>query len=302
MIEDILINHPNAQFVVGVSGGKDSTLTAAMMLEKFGKRCRLVFCDTGIEAPQTYEYVKCLDRIFFERYGVNIETIKNDFSERLQRKRNKLIKNGFEKQASLKIPRGNPFLDLCVASDRFPSRVARFCSYQLKIRPTENFIKNILMNGITCISVSGERAEESIKRAGKPVFEDWKVDKKTGTKAYIYRPILGLKTQDVFEGLARFNIEPNPLYKLGFTRVGCFHCINCRKEELRLIAEHSPETIDKLEQWEKLVGASRCDDKGATFFHLRQAHGAQNIREAVEWSKTSRGGKQYPLIFEDQET
>lgn len=50
--------------VVGISGGKDSTATALYAIENLETPPRFVFCDTGIEAPVTYEYIAYLDEKF----------------------------------------------------------------------------------------------------------------------------------------------------------------------------------------------------------------------------------------------
>lgn len=43
--------------VVSVSGGKDSTATYLLALERLGGDFEAVFADTGNEHPYTYEYV-----------------------------------------------------------------------------------------------------------------------------------------------------------------------------------------------------------------------------------------------------
>ena len=43
--------------VVSFSGGKDSTALLLMMLERRMQVDDMVFCDTGVEFPQTYEHV-----------------------------------------------------------------------------------------------------------------------------------------------------------------------------------------------------------------------------------------------------
>ncbi|MBD9652014.1 phosphoadenosine phosphosulfate reductase family protein [Ensifer sp. ENS09] len=113
--------------------------------------------------------------------------------------------------------------------------------------------------------------------------------------------------EDVFAYADRFGIPRNTLYALGFTRVGCFPCVMCRKEEMRLIGTRFPEHVDRLANWEALV--SDVSKRGnSTFFNVTDdpllADGWQSdsydwslsrtgIRARVEWSKTSRGGLQY---------
>lgn len=101
----------------------------------------------------------------------------------------------------------------------------------------------------------------------------------------------------------RHNLMPNPLYLAGASRVGCWPCIHSRKSEIRFIAEHDPARIDRLERIEAAVSA-RAALRGAaatSFFQARLADDngkfpTTPIREIVEWSKTSRGGRQYELF------
>ncbi len=84
--------------------------------------------------------------------------------------------------------------------------------------------------------------------------------------------------------------EINPLYRLGFSRVGCAPCINSGKDDVRLWAARFPEMIDKVRQWEKEVGR--------TFFPPTVPGKVINwVDEVVAWAKTSHGGKRTLLPF-----
>ena len=277
--------------VVGISGGKDSTATALFAFENLEVPPRLLFCDTGIEAPITYEYIDYLDEKFKELMGGGIERVKADFSERLAKRQAKLIANGELVRAEFTVATGNPFLDLCIFKGRFPSSQARFCTGELKLEPVKSYLRGIVEQGNTAMNWSGERAEESLSRSKKPVKEVL-FETEKGV-AYTYRPILRWKTQDCFNTMKRFGIKPNPLYEQGFTRVGCFPCIMSRKAEIKMISELYPEVIEKLAQWEEIVSKAGRRECGSTFYPRTP------ISEKVEWSKTSRGGKQYQIEFED---
>ena len=280
--------------VVGISGGKDSTATALFAFENLEVPPRLLFCDTGIEAPITYEYIDYLDEKFKELMGGGIERVKADFSARIEKKRSKLIANGETERAEALVATGNPFLDLCIWKGRFPSTKARFCTQELKIEPVKKYLTNLVNEGHDVMSWSGERAEESLARSKKPVKDVlFKTDKGT---AYTYRPILRWKEQDCFAMMKRFGIEPNPLYAKGFSRVGCFPCMQCRKSEIKLINDHYPEVFEKLAEWEMMV-AKASKTKQGTFFTIEK--GKETLAERIEWSKTSRGGRQYQIEFED---
>jgi 3'-phosphoadenosine 5'-phosphosulfate sulfotransferase (PAPS reductase)/FAD synthetase len=106
----------------------------------------------------------------------------------------------------------------------------------------------------------------------------------------------------VFEYAASKGIQPNPLYLKDMSRVGCMPCINCNKAELRAIANRFPEHPARIADWERIVGM--CSKRGFSTF-MADAHPAKdrrqvfadlNIWSRIEWSKTSRGGKQFNLL------
>ncbi|MFW5438866.1 phosphoadenosine phosphosulfate reductase family protein [Paenibacillus apiarius] len=186
-------------------------------------------------------------------------------------------------------PTGNPFLDLCLWKGRFPSTRRRFCTVELKVRPTEEQVYFPLLEaGHKVVSWQGVRAQESAARAKLPERED------TPEGYEIYRPLLRWTVEDVFAIHRKHGIEPNPLYKLGMGRVGCMPCINCGKQELFEIARRFPTEIERIAKWERLVKMA-SKRQGASFFPTANGAG-DGIYEVVEWSKTAYGGRQYDLL------
>ena len=216
--------------------------------------------------------------------------IKADFSQKMERKRERLIANGEAERAKHIYQTGNPFLDLCIWKGRFPSTKARFCTQELKINPTISYIKSLMSDGATVMSWSGERAEESLARSKKPVKEV--LFKSENSVAYTYRPILRWTEQMCFDKLKEHGIKPNPLYAQGFNRVGCFPCVMCRKSEIRRIADLYPEVFERLKEWEVFVAKASKHQSGSFFAWEGDR---KTIEDHIEWSKTSRGGKQYQL-------
>jgi 3'-phosphoadenosine 5'-phosphosulfate sulfotransferase (PAPS reductase)/FAD synthetase len=149
------------------------------------------------------------------------------------------------------------------------------------------------------LSWQGVRAQESLAR--RHLLECDEV----GGGLFNYRPILRWTVEDVFEAHRVMGIKPNPLYSMGMGRVGCMPCIHARKDELLEISRRFPEEIERVAQWERAV-AEASKRGAATFFATVQddpvakdgpvsaeTHG---IHRFVEWSKTSRGGRQYDLL------
>lgn len=207
-------------------------------------------------------------------------------------------------------PTGNPFLDMAMLHGRFPGSKTRFCTTELKLEPMERVKDPIRMAGRPVVEWVGERADESKARAAKPMIEIVRCSFRA--PAVIYRPIHKLKARDVFAIARRHGLKPNPLYLMNMSRVGCF-CILSGKEEIRQTALRLPEAIDRIREWERVVGdvarhantavaEGRRSDFISSF--LPAAHTPidedgsirATIDSAVEWSNTTRGGRNFDLL------
>lgn len=210
-------------------------------------------------------------------------------------------------------PTGNPFLDLCIWKGRFPSTKARFCSEELKRNPIIEHVQMPLLDaGHEVISWQGVRADESPSRAllkERDCVGTWP---QSGGELWNYRPILRWKVEQVFDMHRKHGIKPNPLYQQGMGRVGCMPCIHARKDELLEISRRFPQEIDRVAEWERIV--AQVSKRGmATFFPSVQAdpassraggeisHQTHGVHTLVEWSKTSRGGRQYDFLRADSD-
>lgn len=280
--------------IINMSGGKDSTATLLLAIERQAPGIKPVFCDTGHEHPATYEYIAYLE----QRLGISIQTIKADFSKDIARKRlfvqNKWPEKGVsaevvERALAILHPTGNPFLDLCIWKGRFPSTKVRFCTEELKVLPMQDqVILPALKAGEEVVSWVGVRRDESAARSTLPERE------REDAGNEIYRPILDWTAADVFAFHAKHNVEPNPLYKQGMGRVGCMPCIMARKAELLEISKRFPEQIERVREWERIV--SQASKTGfSTLFPSANGHGEGGIDEEVRWSKTSFGGRQMTI-------
>lgn len=392
--------------VVSVSGGKDSTATLLLALERGVENLQAVFADTGHEHPEVYKYLDYLE----SKLGITIRRIKPDFSLEIMHKRDVvktkwardiplalmadkpgrwelksnyakvkrevisevegdlgydeervpisseledklLCPDGVEidypelptipedrysasengpfrwkpairgmseaeamdrtetiiKQAlSVLHPTGNPFLDLCLWKGRFPSRMARFCTEELKRNPMlEQVLVPLLEDPDTdeVFNWQGVRADESPSRA--KLHEQDEV----GDGLFNYRPILNWTAQDVFDFHRKHGVKWNPLYEQGLTRVGCMPCVMCRKDELQEIVNRFPAEIERVAEWERIVGMA--SKQGASAFYgprvmggggsiegmdAEQAMSELGIHRVAEWSKTSRGGHMFDMF------
>lgn len=299
----------NVRPVVSVSGGKDSTATYLLALEQTDGDFAAVFADTGNEHPYTYEYVA---RLHERTGGPKVQVVKADFSRELTRKR-LYLESGratarterpwteervHDVLAASFEPSGIPFLDLCRAKGVFPSRKRAFCSHFLKRFALLEQGLPLIDSGYHVISWQGIRAEESMQRACYSMWEQ----SPDAEGLTIYRPIMGWTVADVAAMHRRHDLKLNPLYGMGFSRVGCMPCINSNKQDIRLIATLFPEHIMKINDWEQQVRVISRQNL-STFFH-KDTIGKGNkypvqINEVVRWSMTRRGtrsGRQFDML------
>lgn len=204
------------KYIVSFSGGKDSTATLLWAINNYYLKDIIVcFCDTGWETPVTYEYVKYIED-YCKNIGVSFFRLKNDLL----------------------------FEELILKTKIFPTFRRRFCTQYLKVAPQIKFFKN-LKEDFICLT--GERREES--RARRDLLsKDYTT--KDGFDFWIHRPILDWTEQQVFDYIRQHNIKINPMYSLGFSRVGCAPCIFARLKEIYLIHKHFPEQIEKIRNLE----------------------------------------------------
>jgi 3'-phosphoadenosine 5'-phosphosulfate sulfotransferase (PAPS reductase)/FAD synthetase len=289
--------------LVSVSGGKDST--AMVILSRGLPSVEYVFADTGNEHAATYQYLDYLE----DRLGIAIQRIKPCFRRQIENKRRvvetKWRKDGVpEEQIALALSMlqatGIPFLDLCIWKGRFPSSMARFCTEELKRNPiVEHAYMPLLAAGRSVVSWQGMRADESRSRA-KLVPVEFVGTHFGSSDLYYYRPILRWTAEGVFALHRKAGVEPNPLYMQGMTRVGCMPCIHERKDSLLEIARRFPEEIDRIREWERMVGDA--SKRGASSFFPSaggmhpEGFAHSGIDDAVDWAKTSRGGRQFDLL------
>ena len=173
--------YSNCKWVVGNSTGKDSMLTM-YLIDKINKDYELIFNNTTMDNSDTYKMAK----------SINAEIITPKMSNGQNRSFYKMVK-----------------------SHGTPSRHLRWCCDYFKEGGTQQYYKgqdNLML-------VLGTRNEESSKRAAYD-FE-WK---NTQWKNKTWSGLLPIKNWTELE-LWLFtihnNIQINPKYKKGYSRVGC---------------------------------------------------------------------------------
>lgn len=288
--------------LVSVSGGKDSTATLLLALRLFQDDTAAVFADTGNEHEATIEYLDYLERTL----GIKIKRLRADFSDRFARKREWVLTkwpekgvpiDRYERAAALLQPSGNPYLDLCMLKDRFPSRMAQFCTQELKTEPlTELALWYVDTLECDVWSWQGVRRDESARRSKALGHEE------IGGGIFAHRPIAGWTAQQTVDFVTKIcGVKLNPLYGQGMNRVGCMPCINASKAELAEIARRFPEHIARIAEWERIV--AEVSKRGESSFFPspddKVALRGRGVEAYVQWAKTLRGGKVPNPIYDE---
>jgi 3'-phosphoadenosine 5'-phosphosulfate sulfotransferase (PAPS reductase)/FAD synthetase len=253
-------------YIVSVSGGKDSA-AVALHLRELGIPFEAVFANTGWEAPETYTYLR---GPLAAALGPIVEVQGRD----------------------------GGMVGAIRRKGMFPSRVRRWCTDELKLRPLFDYMfARLEQTGRPIVNVVGVRAEESAQRAALPERDGYRDQR---GEIEVWRPIIRWTEADVVAVHHRHGLAPNPLYLAGARRVGCWPCIFSRKEEIRMVADRSPEVIDRIRELEAEVterrGRTRAYFAGQGPADLGGRAGYMPIDRAVEWSRTSDGGRQMLLV------
>lgn len=269
----------DTKHVVGFSGGADSQACALWVRQRFPAE-DIIMLNTHAgrnEHPLTEGFIQWYSDNVFPVTVISplIKDLGNRGTKGGQAKERR---DQFTDEDELTFDR------LAYIKGRFPSRMAQFCTEHLKLAPQKRWCdENLVAQGIDFERYAGVRRDESLKRRDR-LEREWD----TYFDCYLNLPIASWTKAEVFEAIAQAGEEINPLYRMGFGRVGCAPCINSGKDDIYKWAVRFPEMIDKVRQWEKSVGR--------TFFAPCVPGLEINwIDEVVEWAKTARGGKQILL-------
>lgn len=200
--------------VISYSGGKDSSVVAILVRKALGN-VPLFFSDTTLEFPETYEYIKN----FAEKYGFELITDEDG--------------NFYSSEKD--------FFELCKELGP-PSMQYRWCCTVFKKEPVNEFNKTLNEGSLTFDGI--RKSESSSRKDYSRISEIDKIPKQLATY-----PILDWSDAEVwFYTLYYENIDYNPLYEYGYTRVGCWTCPNASPSNTLLKKIHHNELWSKFEK------------------------------------------------------
>jgi len=297
--------------IVSCSGGKDSTAVALHLREIGMPPTHAVFMDTGWEERRTLAYVR---DVLPDVLGMEVTWLRASVALPTDPALAAVVS-----ECEAILGHESPMVRLVIRKGMFPIRQIRWCTELLKTTPFFDWCLRTF-NGMPVANATGIRAEESAARRDLPEFAPLLDRSIRGKWAPLvssvlqWRPILRWTLDDVIAIHRRHNVRPNPLYlEAEASRVGCWPCIHAKKSEIRRIAEHDPariEVIRILERAATSIARRRIEARGEVFenppafFQSRTGtledgrHDGRciPIDEVVDWSKTSRGGRQFEMF------
>lgn len=269
--------------IVGFSGGIDSQEAARRVRSMFSPEDVILLNSNagGNEHPITSAFVRQYSREVFP--VIEVQALVMDM----------WLTNGFAEKRGLDGEASLDFELMIKLKGRSPSRHAQFCTEILKLRPLRRWVEINVTGDYE--RYTGVRRDESEARKNTP-FREWD----GFFDCYVNHPLADVKKQECFDNVRAAGEPINPLYSLGFQRVGCAPCINSGKDDVKTWADRFPEMIDKIRGWEQRTGFTffapcvpgirpRIDTRGKLSIH-------NWIDEVVEWSRTDQGGRQFNIF------
>lgn len=274
--------------IVGFSGGIDSQACARWVLNRYpAEDVILMNSEAGEnEHPLTVQFVAWYSENIHP--VVKVEAIAADLWECSAPKAKVHVSQKVAGEKGFTPSDVIDFGDMIRLKGRGPSSQAQFCTDILKLRPQLRWMRVNISDDFE--RYTGKRRDESRSRRSTP-YREWD----DFYDCHLNHVLMDWTKSMCFDYVKAHAEQINPLYMMGFTRVGCFPCVNWNKEDIRTMAERAPEAIDKVDAWEKA--------SGRTFFPpIVPGLPMNNIHEVVEWARTSRGGRQqlFPILHEHE--
>lgn len=215
---------PEIRHIVNVSGGKDSAALAVYLRQQYPEiPTEYVFCDTGCELPETYEYLRNLGIIL----GKPIIRL-----------------TALDLLVVRKKPGRNPFdwwLNQ-VYNGYLPSPRSRWCTRVLKIEPLERFVGQ--QKVFSYIGIRADEDREGYKPKKPPKFSN----RPNIIPVYPFKDDK-LKLADIKRILAECGLGIPEYYKWR-SRSGCYFCFYQQIGEWQGLLEKHPDLFEKAKQYE----------------------------------------------------
>ncbi len=205
--------------VVSFSGGKDSLVTLTLVNKALNnEEFKILFVDTGIEFPETVQYVNESIEYFGLEDRLIIEKVDSN-----------LFWDSFEKFGP-------------------PARDFRYCCKFAKLGPIRKALERERF-GEQFISFVGQRRYESYRRASSEIWQNQYVPNQINIS-----PIQNWTAFVIWLYIYWQNLPYNPLYNEGYERIGCWTCPSSNMSQMKILKKNHTKLYEKLHsaliQWQ----------------------------------------------------
>lgn len=248
--------------VANLSGGRDSTAMLIRFLELGNKIDYIIFCDTGFEFPEMYDYIDKLDLYIQRNFNQSITRL--DSSKEIERW---AFEKPIAKGQLIGQLRGLPYVNR-----------KDYCTRETKINPTKRFMQSkcsekyrtTALIGYTHREVENGRTSTLDYAISRYPLHEWGWNEKEVSNFLKERQIM------------------NSLYNL-FERTGCYLCPKQNKASLYNVYRHYPHLWQKMKDLE--AKAKRLNCVNQTF----------KLKSLIEYEKEFAGIQKFDFGDEFQE-
>ncbi|MEO6729831.1 MAG: DNA phosphorothioation system sulfurtransferase DndC [Ferruginibacter sp.] len=297
IIEQYFEDDGNIPWIIGFSGGKDSTMLLqlvwqALMTQPAGLRTRQIYVvcnNTLVENPKIIKYTNTVLQLLEKAAMVQSMPV-------YVKKTTPLLEDTF-------------WVNLLGKGYPAPNNTFRWCTDRLKINPTSEFIKSTISEVGQAIILLGTRKDESNSRArsiekNKSQVESSRLRKHPLPNAYVYAPITDVTTKEVWQYLLQ---NPSPwgasnrnlvtIYNnatggdcplitdistpsCGNSRFGCWVCTVVKKDSsMQALIDNGEEWMEPMMQFRDMLAETRNDADGR---ETTRRNGAEGIGAYTE--------------------
>ncbi len=219
--------HDGAAVAIGISGGKDSCACAIAVndyLEGIRHRGPRILIHADLGRVEWRQSLQICDRLA-TRLGLELVVVERTAGDLLarwqQRWRDNVRRYAELECVKLILP--------------WSTSGMRFCTSELKTVPIcRELVKRF--PGRAIVSVIGIRAQESGRRARRPIFAEQPklISRRNGTTGSDWHPLLTWTRTDVFDYLAEKAFDLHEAYTIfGSSRVSCAFCVLASQSDLK---------------------------------------------------------------------
>lgn len=254
--------------VANISGGKDSQtmlrkVVRMATLQGVLDRVVAVHCDLGrVEWDGTLE----LARAHAALYGLRFEIVTRPLGD--------LLDHAIERAE-----RGKP---------AFPGFKTRWCTSDHKTSQVYKLMtalvrEHTVKRPLNILNILGNRAEESVERAGQPAFA-FNEGASNQTKRHVWNwlPIQDMLETEVWADIRESGVPYHYAYDLGMPRLSCVFCIYSGFDAMVLGAQHNPKLAEEYSEVEVRFGF-RLNEK-FTMAEVIEAAKTTTVTSVANWA------------------